>query len=136
MTSITPSSAPPQRDMNQSAFASILTRLVSGCPQVIAAVFFDKEGETIDYHSYLDPYSTRLLAAHTGLVFGSAAYRMTWLGAGPLLSAEISTNTHDIIILPVGDEFYLTIVMCRGASGETADKLSQAVKELAEEAGL
>jgi predicted regulator of Ras-like GTPase activity (Roadblock/LC7/MglB family) len=133
----TPAQNPPLRDMRESAFGAILSALVQRCPNVLAAVFFDREGETIDYFSYLDPYSTRLLAAHSGIVFNSAEYRMNWLGGGKLFCTEISTNTHGIVILPVRSEFYLTAIVGReAADGHTIDELLIAVEELATEAGL
>jgi predicted regulator of Ras-like GTPase activity (Roadblock/LC7/MglB family) len=123
--------------MQESAFGVILNTLAQRCPHLLVAVFFDREGETIDYFSYLDPYETRLLAAHTGIVFGSAAFRLRWLGAGELRSIEIVTDTYDIVILPVHSEFYLTAVMKRGGlDGSTLEQLLVAVEKLALEAGL
>ena len=51
-----PGERAPQRDTDASPFCGILARLTEVCPRFEAAVFFDEDGETIDYHSFCDPF--------------------------------------------------------------------------------
>jgi len=50
----------PQRDLQKTGFTASLRRLVAEVPGLHAVAFCDEEGEVIDYHSYLDPYETKV----------------------------------------------------------------------------
>jgi len=123
-------STPPRRDVAESPFASILERLHAAHPQVLTAVFYDELGETIDYHSQLDPFETRLTAAHHGVVVCSALQRMAWLGFGIVEALEVAADKLSTVTIPVGSGTFLTVVT---SAGELSDELFAAIDETIEQ---
>jgi predicted regulator of Ras-like GTPase activity (Roadblock/LC7/MglB family) len=105
--------------MNTSPFGEIMETLANNCDEVEAAVFFDTQGETVDYFSYLDPYTTRLAAAHHGILFESLRHRMQWLDMGTVEMVEICARDFESITVSIGDEYFLTILLRTG--GNTPD---------------
>ena len=107
----------PLRDMEPSGFARVLEIFYGGNTEVDAAVVFDKTGETVDYHSYMDPYDARLMAAHMGIIFHLAHYKMEWLAKAKLDTLEISCEGFYAITIHICEEYFLLIV----AKPENAD---------------
>jgi predicted regulator of Ras-like GTPase activity (Roadblock/LC7/MglB family) len=120
----------PQRDMDISKFGEILMRVEESNIPIEAAVFFDDEGETIDYFTYRDPFSTRLLAAHLGIVFQSAKARLSWLRAGEVDMVEIRATLYDSVTLRVGMGCFLSVLL---KSGELDHRLLATLEKVAEE---
>ncbi|MBN2718957.1 MAG: hypothetical protein JXX14_24130 [Deltaproteobacteria bacterium] len=102
------------RDMERSAFAEILSHIDGVCPGFLAAIFYDGEGETIDYHSYLDPYDTRLAAAHIGVVVASASRRFDALAMGKVEQIEIHATSLDSITVSMGEGLFLSVIVTAG----------------------
>jgi len=110
---------------------------VDACTGFRAAVFFDSEGETIDYHSFLDPFETRLVAAYVGVFLASADSRCRWLGMGEVDHAVVYGSRWDIIAMPIGEGFSLALVIDAGESDEgTVELLGEAAGALRTEAGI
>lgn len=125
-----------QRDMQTSGIGKILEIFFGGNHAVTAVVVFDSTGETVDYHSVLDPFDTRLSAAYCGILFESARYRMAWLAQATLQSIEYSCENFDIITLPVCEEFFLAILAQPGTIDETMrDTISGAIEALVQDIG-
>lgn len=123
--------------MDKSPFAAILARLRDEFKGVEAAAFFDSEGETIDYDGILDPFMTRLLAAHHGVIRASFQSRLDWLNLGRVEIFEIRTSEKETITLPVAEDFYLTVVVESGASSvQLRNAIEEVASALREEAGL
>ena len=104
-----------QRDNDISSFGEILKKLCDRFEKIETAVFYDALGETIDYHSYRDPYSTRLIAAHHGLIFEFAREKLIWLEMGNIDMFEIFSENCDSVTIRIGDEICLTVVTEAGA---------------------
>jgi len=129
--------AAPHRDSTASPFAQILSKLESSCDGFETAVFFDDLGETIDYHSYLDPYSARLVAAHNGVLFSSATHRLEWLGAGPMTHMAIYALQRDSVTLRIAKGYYMTVVVRAGSlSEELFSRIVEVAAEFRDEAGI
>jgi predicted regulator of Ras-like GTPase activity (Roadblock/LC7/MglB family) len=129
--------ARPSRDSTASPFARILSKLESACEGFETAVFFDNLGETIDYHSYLDPFSARLVAAHHGVLFSSATARLEWLGAGPVTQLQICAGGRDSVTLRVAKGYYLTVVVrAGGLSDALFSRIAEVVDAFRVEAAL
>ena len=129
--------AAPSRDSIASPFARILAKLESSCDGFETAVFFDDLGETIDYHSYLDPFSARLVAAHNGVLFSSADHRLEWLGAGPAVQMAIFAAHRDSVTLRIAKGYYLTVVVRAGLlSDELFARIEEVAAEFRVEAGI
>jgi hypothetical protein len=125
-----------KRDMAPSGIAKILELFFAGNQFVQAAVLFDKTGETIDYHSVLDPFETRLTAAYCGILFEATRYKMLWLEHATLELLEFSTQKYDFVTAPLLDDFFLTLQVRAGAVDETLlDTISGAKEALLGEIG-
>jgi hypothetical protein len=99
--------------------------------------FYDEEGETIDYCSRLDPFQTRLEAAHLGIIASSAAHRARWTGLGSLEWLEIRTDRRESLTVAMGDGLRVSLNLEAGSLGpETLDLLLEAVAHLRLEAGM
>lgn len=120
----------PIRDQDISSFSEIMSDLANSCKGLHAAVFFDSEGETVDYFSYLDPFATRLAAAHHGVLFESTRARLGWLGAGSLKMMEIFTDEVYTVTVPVGEGYYLTTI---AGAGSPASTLYEAIVKIAKQ---
>ena len=126
-----------RRDSAESPFSSILASLAERVEGFRAAVFFDGEGETVDYHSLLDPFETRQIGAHHGIVLGSAAARFRWLGLGEVDRFEIRSGWRDSVTVALGEGYFLSLVVEAGAATEEIDEpLAEAAAALKNEAGL
>ncbi len=127
----------PQRDTAPSGISRILELFFGGNLAVDAAVLFDQTGETVDYHAVLDPFETRLAAAYCGIIFESARYRMEWLEQAKLESLQFTTDKYDILTLPIGDGFFLTILVREGAlDDDLLDTVNGVREALLSEIGL
>ena len=102
------------RDMDRSAFADILSHIDGVCPGFLAAVFYDGEGETIDYHSYMEPFDTRLAAAHIGVIAASVARRFAALNFGKVEQIEIHATHLDSVTVSMGDGLFLSVIVAAG----------------------
>ncbi|MCP4197169.1 MAG: hypothetical protein GY762_08465 [Proteobacteria bacterium] len=125
----------PLRDMDMSVFGLALETFSKDFQQVEIAILYDALGETIDYYSRRDPFVARLVAAHHGLIFGSAQSRLQWLNLGRVQVIEISTTNSDSLTWEIGDGIYLTVVVSP-ASIDTAFfyALSELASQLRKEA--
>lgn len=122
------------RDVERSAFAEILSHIDGVCPGFRAAIFYDSEGETIDYHSYLDPFDTRLAAAHIGVVASSAARRFTALKWGELEQLEIHATHLDSVTVSMGDGLFISVIVATGNLNQIIyRKLIEVIKEIKQE---
>lgn len=114
-----------------------MTTYLGGDQRVEAAVFYDNQGETIDYYTRKDLFMTRLTAAHHGLLFDSARTRMAWLQMGTVEMIEVCTSNLESITVPVGDDYCLTVVASAGSVNDDFHELVRGVVALlGEEAGI
>ena len=126
----------PLRDINPSAFSQMMEIFYGGNTEVDAAVIFDNAGETIDYHSYVDPYDARLTAAHMSILFDMAQYKLYWLAKTKLNMMEISCTGFHAITVHICDEYYL-LIMAKpdNTNPELLDAIIDSVKTLRQEIG-
>ena len=129
--------AAPAREGGASPFARILSELERVCEGLETAVFFDELGETIDLHSHLDPFSAKLVAAHHGVLFSSASFRLEWLGAGPATLMEICAANRDSVTIRVAEGYFMTVVVRAGSLSEALfARISEVAAALRVEAGI
>ena len=120
-----------KRDMAPSGIAKILEIFFGGNTAVDAAVVYDETGETVDYHTVLDPFETKLAAAYCGILFESTRYRFNWLERAALQSLEFRTEQYDFLTVPLGEGFFLTLIIRPGALDEALeDTVTGAVEAL------
>ena len=128
----------PTRDMHPSGIAKVLELFFAGNPNVEAAVLFDRSGEAVDYHSYIDPFEARLLAAHNGIIFGMTQYKLKWLEDAAVSMIEIETEKRIMITTPVIEDFYLIVsltTMDINDNSDLTDTINGAVEALCQEIG-
>ena len=126
----------PKRDMQASSLARVLEIFFGGNTNVDAAVLFDSMGEAIDYHSYIDPYAARLVAAHCGIIFELTRYKLAWLGGAKVEMIEISTSQSDIVTYSVCEEYLLVVVAKSGtADDHLRDTIVGSIEVLRREIG-
>lgn len=126
----------PERDMYASGIAKVLELFFGGNHKVKAAVLFDRTGEAVDYHAYIDPFDARLLAAYNGIIFGMAEYKLKWLEHATVSMIEISCEQSDMVTVPVIEDFFLVVAMEAGAWDDILlDTIMGSVEALRQEIG-
>ena len=127
----------PLRDMAESAFTETMKSIESAAPGLVAAVFFDSGGETIDYHSYLDPYDTRLAAAHHGVIAECARIQTNWLGTGEIEALEIAAQRWYSLTVAIAEGYYLTVIVePEGLDADLVAAVDRAAEDIRRESGL
>lgn len=122
--------------MSSSSLGRVLEIFFGGNTRVDAAVLFDTGGETIDYHCYIDPFTARLIAAHSGILFELARYKMAWMDAGAVDTIEVSAVHSDFVISAVCEEYLLLVVVKGGAMDEgLSDTIAASIEVLRKEIG-
>jgi hypothetical protein len=132
-----PARTEAERDQVESAFTAILRRLYDAVPSVIAAVFVDMEGESIDYVAAIDPYDAKVAAAHMHMLL----VRMRGERLPPLLGEtfafEVVAEEREIWVRQFCDEYALVVLLLPGFdASELRDAVAAAGREFREEVGL
>jgi hypothetical protein len=124
----------PLRDQRESAFASILSKLVSRVPGARAAALVDWEGETVDYAGGVDPFAVRVAAAHWRIVIDAAASQKA---LGCLQRLVVRAARRSFLVEPLPDGYALIVLLSRAAgfASPTTRALAACVRALGEEAG-
>jgi len=104
----------PQRDLQKTGFTASLRRLVAEVPGLHAVAFCDEEGEVIDYHSYLDPYETKVAGAVLGVLLATVARAAPRLMHGGIRDLVLETDEHVLFARPTAAGYYLAC--CRAAA--------------------
>lgn len=118
-------------------FSRILAGLEAAGAGFETAVFFDDQGEAIDFHSRIDPYGARLVAAYHVVLFLSADARLRWLGAGGVTHVEISSEHRDSVTARVAAGYFVTVVVGPGGVDDALlARIADVAARLREEAGL
>ncbi|MBI5486556.1 MAG: roadblock/LC7 domain-containing protein [Deltaproteobacteria bacterium] len=112
----------PQRDLQKTAFTRSLREMVADVPGLQAVAFCDEEGEVVDYHSYLEPYDTKIAGAVLGLLLSTVAREGPRLCAGGLRELVIETDEHVLFARRMAGDYCLAGVL--GHDGVLAKLLS------------
>jgi predicted regulator of Ras-like GTPase activity (Roadblock/LC7/MglB family) len=101
-----------RRDIDESAFTSVLRALLRGVPEALLAVFVDDEGECVDYCSSLPPFDAKIAGAQLHVMVHEVAQAITKLRGGKVWYVHIQGTEREMIVRRVSDE-YLLVVMTR-----------------------
>lgn len=127
----------PQRDFPRTGFTAALRRLVEDVPGLQAVAFCDEEGEVVDYHSYLDPYETKVAGAVLGLLLATVQREAPHLASGGVRELVVLTDQHVLFVRrSVGDYFLAGVMEAGGALGKLLAALDATEAHLLTEAGL
>ncbi len=107
----------PIRDNHPSEFSRVLEIFFGGNTEVDAVVVFDRGGETVDYHSYINPYDARVAAAHMGILYNLTQFKVDWLEQAKLNMIEVAFSSFYAIAIHIWDEYFLLVL----AKPENAD---------------
>lgn len=122
------------RDQSDSAFSAILGRLCDDTG-ALAAALVDGEGETVDYAGLLTPYEIKVAAAEWRIVLGVVhAARVRGFRHVTELTVRGAGRTFLIAAMP--DGYAIAMCLPRRSFNVSRRALSQAVRELAREAGI
>lgn len=127
----------PQRDFQGTGFTASLRALVEDVPGLQAVAFCDEEGEVVDYHSYIEPFETKVAGAVLGLLLATVQREAPHLAAGGMRELVLWTNQHILFVRRSVGEYFLAGVMDRdGALGKLLAALDSAEARIMTEAGL
>lgn len=122
------------RDQSDSPFSAILNRLCDDSG-ALAAALVDAEGETVDYAGLLSPYEVKVAAAEWRIVL-SVAEATRWTPLRVTSRISVRARGRSFVIEAMPDGYAVAVCLPRHALGISQRALSQAVRELAQEAGL
>jgi predicted regulator of Ras-like GTPase activity (Roadblock/LC7/MglB family) len=96
-------------------FKTLLTKLVEAVPGASGAILADWEGESVEQHSYGDPYDMKVTAAHWGILLTRLKGLDEKYATGLVREAVISTDQQHAIVGALGAEYALVLTMNRSA---------------------
>src|ERR1700748_2922093 len=99
-----------ERDQVESEFTAMLRPLFERVPELLSVVFVDGEGECIDYVSALEPFETKVAAAHMHNLM-SLVRAMRANAIGEAFALEIVTEQRETWVRCVGDGYVLVATM-------------------------
>ena len=127
----------PQRDLQGTGFTAALRALVDDVPGLQAVAFCDEEGEVVDYHSYLDPYETKVAGAVLGLLLATLQREAPRLATGGLRELVLLTDQHVLFVRrSIGDYVLAGVMDADGALGKLLATLDATEARVLTEAGL
>jgi predicted regulator of Ras-like GTPase activity (Roadblock/LC7/MglB family) len=127
----------PQRDRQNTAFTRSLREMVAEVPGLQAVAFCDEEGEVVDYHSYLDPYDTKVAGAVLGLLLSTVAREGPRLTAGGIRELVVETDENVLFARRMAGDYFLAGVLGRdGVLAKLLAALDQVEARLLAEAGI
>jgi len=84
------------RDQLETTFTPMLRRAYEATPAALAFAFVDQEGECIDYVSAIDPFETKLAAAHAFVLLDALYGQQARLRMLNPFAIEISTESRSL----------------------------------------
>lgn len=116
------------RDLRPTAFTEILRRLWHRCDGVVAAVFVDHEGESVDYCSSIEPYEAKVAAATFLPIMRQciAICELMALGTGMFLT--VRCDHKEFFVQRISHNYVLVVVATKPVSDA---RLRKAMEETA-----
>ncbi len=123
--------------MEATLFTATLRELWEIEPAILAVVFVDDEGETVDYCSTIPPYDARVVGAHLRVVLDRVRSFVYGLGGGHPSSVEVRGAQRDFVVRALGEGYALVVVVeARGTTQALLGSVEEAVARLRREAGI
>ncbi len=98
------------RDLDTTAFTEILRRLWRAYDGIVAAVFVDSEGESIDYCSSIDPFEAKIAAATFMSIMQESILVSENLALGTGVVLTIRCEQREFFIQRVSPDYLLVVV--------------------------
>ena len=96
-------------------FKTLLTKLVEAVPGASGAILADWEGESVEHHSFGDPFDMKVTAAHWCIVLTLVKGLKESFATGPVREGVISTDQQHVIVGAIGDDYALVMTMNKEA---------------------
>lgn len=107
-----------RRDIDESAFTTVLRSLLRGVPEALLAVFVDEEGECVDYCSSLPPFDAKIAGAQLHVMVAELAPVIARMRGGKIWFVHVQGSERELVVRRVSDE-YLLVVVTRPLKVET-----------------
>ncbi|MFO0685615.1 MAG: hypothetical protein U0234_26375 [Sandaracinus sp.] len=108
--STTPTHEEARRDIDESAFTSVLRSLVRVVPEALLAVFVDEEGECVDYCSALPPFDAKIAGAQLHVMVHEISQTIAKLRGGKVWFVHVQASERELLVRRVSDEYLLVLV--------------------------
>lgn len=108
--STSPSREEARRDIDESAFTSVLRSLVRIVPEALLAVFVDEEGECVDYCSALPPFDAKIAGAQLHVMVHEVSQVVARLRGGKVWFVHVQASERELLVRRVSDEYLLVLV--------------------------
>ncbi len=99
-----------RRDIDESAFTSVLRSLVRVVPEALLAVFVDEEGECVDYCSALPPFDAKIAGAQLHVMVHEVSQVVAKLRGGKVWFVHVQGSERELLVRRVSDEYLLVLV--------------------------
>jgi hypothetical protein len=124
----------PARDQDRSIFTQILDRLLRLSPGASGAALVDREGETVDYAGYVDPFELKVAAAHWQIVLNEI--RLEQPGLADVRQITIHGRLRSFVVRQLPDAYAVVLILHRHAAFAVSERaLQEADARLGREAG-
>jgi len=124
----------PPRDQEASVFSAILMRLCEGT-RAIGVALVDREGETVDYAGYRDPFALRVMAAEWRIVL-NIVREIARPGFADVTELAVRASGRSFAIVALGEGYALVLELPRRGFSLSRRALAQAAREIEAEADL
>ena len=104
-------------------FKLLLNTMLKRLPGAKGAIIADWEGESVDSFGIMDDYDLKVMAAHKGVLLHNIREVQERLGGDDLKEVVITTETMQMIVLPVTKDYYLVLAL------DKSDLLGKALQE-------
>ena len=107
------------RDQSESGFTPVLRSVFRADPRILALVFVDREGETVDYCSALGSFDTKIAGAELLVVMENATERLRRCGFGMPYDVAIEADERSFLLRRIDDAYVLVVVLTKGPITES-----------------
>lgn len=125
------------RDQSETTFTPMLRRAYEATPSALAFAFVDQEGECIDYVSAIDPFETKVCAAHAYVLIDALHGRQARLRLEQPFALEIATDSRCLWARRMCADYVAVAVVTPDADrGKLEAILTELSREFRGEAGI
>lgn len=125
------------RDQLETTFTPMLRRAYEALPAMLSIAFVDREGECIDYVSAIDPYETKVSAAHAFILVDGLVARAEKLGLTYPFAIELAADQRSLCVRRMCEEYVAVAVVAPEADRIRLEQLmGELSREFRSEAGL
>ncbi len=111
-------------------FQKILQKVVQEVPGAAAAIFADREGESVEYVSVGREEDIKLLGAHQGIILNLTKGVAENCKQGGINGMLVSSEVGKVVVQPVKSGYYIALLLSPHGNAGIAFKMLREVAEL------